>query len=326
MTPVAPRTPRPRVKRVSAQHTQERVRSNQRRHRARRKDYIATLEEKLVEAEQTISTLRDQIETLEATSKRCHHYQNDQNRVNHPPPLLPQPQSLGPLADTVGEAFLSSSVAAGIEDLGAWTLPALASSKSPVSDDLPGSHLEAIISPPAKSPQALISKAQPYEFITKLPLTIPSVSTFSPRAATELTFTDVSYQSVTETGSLLPETVLPDQILPLEASCCSIDPSRGTESTVNTVTHMPPIPSQGTPLSLPTYVLKPAIEASSGRDSTMLCSEAYILIAQQNFKGISETDVATWLWDGFRDSISPEEGCRVTTDILFTLLAFISDT
>jgi hypothetical protein len=175
-------------------------------------------------------------------------------------------------------------------------------------------------------PQALISKAQPNEFFTNLPLTIPSVSTLSPRAATELTFTGVSYQAVAETESLLPETLLPDQILPLKASCCSVDPSRGIKSTVNTATHMPPIPSQETPLLMPTYVLKPTIEASSGRDSTMLCSEAYILIAQQNFKGISETDVATWLWDGFRNPISPEEGCRVTTDILFTLLAFISDT
>ncbi|EWZ78564.1 hypothetical protein FOCG_18070 [Fusarium oxysporum f. sp. radicis-lycopersici 26381] len=126
MAPGSPSTPRPRTKRVSAQHTRERVRNNQRRHRARRKDYIATLEEKLGEAEQTILSLRDQVEALQAT--------NDQNRANCRTPLPQQPQSLGgtsspPLAGTDGEAFLSSSVAADTEDFGAWKLPA-PSSKS----------------------------------------------------------------------------------------------------------------------------------------------------------------------------------------------------
>ncbi|KAF5131329.1 hypothetical protein E5D57_007684 [Metarhizium anisopliae] len=61
-------------------------------------------------------------------------------------------------------------------------------------------------------------------------------------------------------------------------------------------------------------------------ESTMPCSEAYILIAQQNVKGVTQEDVATWLWNGFRRSLQPGEGCRVQTDILFSLLAFISDT
>ncbi|QKD57263.2 Trappc4 protein [Fusarium oxysporum Fo47] len=288
MAPGSPSTRRPRTKRVSAQHTRERVRNNQRRHRARRKDYIATLEEKLGEAEQTISTLRDQIEALQATLTRYRHYQNDQNRAN---------------------SFLSSSVAADTEDFGAWKLPAPASRKSLVSNDLPGPHLKAS-----------------YESITKLPLAVGSASTFSPRAAPELTFTAVSYQAVAETGSLLPETVIPDQVLTSTTSCCFSDPSSGAQSTVNTINRMPPLPCQEIPLLMPAYVLESAIEANSYRESTMLCSEAYILIAQQNFKGISQRDVATWLWDGFHSSLPQGEGCRVNTDLLFSLLAFISDT
>ncbi|RSM01358.1 hypothetical protein CEP52_008617 [Fusarium oligoseptatum] len=48
------------------------------------------------------------------------------------------------------------------------------------------------------------------------------------------------------------------------------------------------VPSQETPLQMPAYMLEPAMEAyyqeEAYSESTMLCSEAYILIAQQNFK------------------------------------------
>jgi hypothetical protein len=58
----------------------------------------------------------------------------------------------------------------------------------------------------------------------------------------------------------------------------------------------------------------------------MPCAEAYILIEQQNFKGVHQKDVASWLWTGFRMSPNPAEGCRVKTDLLFSLLKFISET
>ncbi|KAK2007928.1 hypothetical protein LZ32DRAFT_650883 [Colletotrichum eremochloae] len=64
---------RSRGKRVSAQHTLERVRNNQRRHRARQKEYIATLEAKLGNAERTISALEHRVESLqsELAQLRC---------------------------------------------------------------------------------------------------------------------------------------------------------------------------------------------------------------------------------------------------------------
>jgi septal ring factor EnvC (AmiA/AmiB activator) len=55
-------TPKPR--RVTSEDTRDRVRNNPLRHRARRKEYIATLEDKLHEAERTISALRSQIHDL----------------------------------------------------------------------------------------------------------------------------------------------------------------------------------------------------------------------------------------------------------------------
>src|SRR6478735_3378748 len=57
--------PQRKIKRVSDEHTRDRVRNNQRRHRARRRDYIATLEGKLEEAERTISRLKEHIKELE---------------------------------------------------------------------------------------------------------------------------------------------------------------------------------------------------------------------------------------------------------------------
>ncbi|KAF2675883.1 hypothetical protein K458DRAFT_397551 [Lentithecium fluviatile CBS 122367] len=53
-----------RKARVTPEHTLTRVRENQRRHRARRKDYIATLEEKLAQAEQQLAEARAEIEAL----------------------------------------------------------------------------------------------------------------------------------------------------------------------------------------------------------------------------------------------------------------------
>ena len=335
MPPGPPSTPRPRTKRVSAQHTRERVRNNQRRHRARRKDYIATLEEKLCEAEQTISSLRDQIEALQAALTRYRRYQNDQNRADCRTPLLQQPQSEGgtsspPLAGTHGEAYQPSNVVSDTDDLGAGKLPAPASTDPLASDGQPGSDVNTLIFPPAESLQALIPVAQSSEPVTGPLLAIGSASTSSPRSAPELTFTAASYQAVAEAGSLLSETVIPDQILAPTTPCCSSDPSSGAQLTADTINRMALVPSQETPLLMPAYMLEPAMEAyyqeKAYSESTMLCSEAYILIAQQNFKGMSQGDVATWLWNGFRRSLEPGGGCRVNTDMLFSLLAFISDT
>ncbi|RSL89721.1 hypothetical protein CEP51_001100 [Fusarium floridanum] len=330
-----PSTPRPRTKRVSAQHTRERVRNNQRRHRARRKDYIATLEEKLGEAEQTISSLRDQIEALQAALKQYRHYQNDQNKANCLTPLPQQPQSQDgtsspPLAGTHGEAYQASDVVSDTDDLGAWKLPAPASTDPQVSDDQPGSEVNALIFPLDESLQALIPIAQSSEPVTgPLPALGSASKTSSPRSTSEPTFTAASDQAVAEARSLLPETVIPVQILTPTTPCCSSDPSSGSLLTADTMNRMALVPSQETPLQMPAYMLEPAMEAyyqeEAYGESTMLCSEAYILIAQQNFKGMSQEDVTIWLWNGFRRSLDPGGGCHVNTVMLFSLLAFISD-
>lgn len=319
MAPGSPSMPRRRTKRVSTQHTLERVRNNQRRHRARRKDHIATLEQKLGEAKQTISTLRDQVEALQAALTRCRRQPHDQNEADCRTLQPQQPQSQDgtsppPLTDTHGEVVQAYGALSDTEDLGAWELPAPAFTEPLTSDDQPGSEVNALIPPPTESLQALIPIAQSSEFVPEPPLDTESASN----------------QAVAEAGSLLPATVIQDLILTPTTPCCSIDPSSDSQPTVNTTNRMALIPSQETPLIMPGYVFQPAMEAyyqaNLYGESTMLCSEAYVLIAQQNFKGMNQGDVVTWLWNSFRRSLQPDEGCRVNTDMLFTLLAFISDT
>lgn len=52
--------------RVSAQHTLDRVRENQRRHRARQRDYVVVLEQKLDKTEKLLEEARDEIRALKA--------------------------------------------------------------------------------------------------------------------------------------------------------------------------------------------------------------------------------------------------------------------
>jgi hypothetical protein len=56
--------PRSQRSRVSAEHTLNRVRENQRRHRARQRDHVASLEQKLAETEKLLEEARTEIALL----------------------------------------------------------------------------------------------------------------------------------------------------------------------------------------------------------------------------------------------------------------------
>jgi hypothetical protein len=58
--------------------------------------------------------------------------------------------------------------------------------------------------------------------------------------------------------------------------------------------------------------------------STTRCRDAYFIITQQNYKAIDSSFIHKWLEPGFRGAIAEGDGCRVDTDLLFTLLDFIS--
>jgi hypothetical protein len=60
----SPAKGRKRGKRVSAKHTLDRVRNNQRRHRARRKEYIESLERQLAISERLLNDARSEVHVL----------------------------------------------------------------------------------------------------------------------------------------------------------------------------------------------------------------------------------------------------------------------
>jgi hypothetical protein len=262
---------------VTAQHTLERVRNNQRRHRARQRDYIATLEHKVSQAEQSVTALRDQVDALQAelalaqfptqvgqVASGCpvlpDQLQRDES--GRSPPSLPSPQEIG---------FQAFGLLPEVADLGVLTLSSSCSASDlalQTSDD-----------------QLIIGG----------------------------------------TKTLLSATATPDPTATTTGSCCS--EGRSSKPDDNKTDERAVVLS-GENL-LPGYVVEPATEAyyryNTEGESTMLCAEAYLLIEQQNFRGVSQKDVATWLWHGFRKSVRRDEGCRVKTDLLFSLLAFISD-
>ncbi|EKJ75839.1 hypothetical protein FPSE_04019 [Fusarium pseudograminearum CS3096] len=122
----------PKSKRVTAEHTRDRVRNNQRRHRARRRDHIATLEERLHEAEQTISKLRVQVDDLEDALRG-----NNSRRISTA--ILAEPEDLGiqeAPAVVDGHDLLLPSTGIFTEDHDSGEINVLG------SDNLPGINIE----------------------------------------------------------------------------------------------------------------------------------------------------------------------------------------
>ncbi|KID86250.1 Trappc4 protein, Sedlin [Metarhizium guizhouense ARSEF 977] len=295
MDPELPSMPRRGTKRVSVQHTQERVRNNQRRHRARRKDYIASLEQKLIEAEHTILTLRTQVEALQAPSTRRCSQRHDQDEQNS---SMPRPD--------IVDVFEAYNAVSGMRNLTAWDPHVLASTEPFISSNQPRSEVN---SPISVSPTLI---AQSSELETE------------PLQGTRL----APGQAVAEPDSLLPTTVIQNHV-PAPTTTCRSNNDLETDSQVTAKTKDSEaiVLDQDTSPIMPRYL--PERETCyqvRPYESTIPCSEAFILITQQNFKGMEQGDVAAWLWDGFRKPNQPGEGCRVQTGILFSLLAFISDT
>ncbi|KAJ4114775.1 hypothetical protein NW768_011329 [Fusarium equiseti] len=227
--------PQAKAKRVSAQHTRDRVRNNQRQHRARRRDYIATLEGKLEEAERTISNLRKQIKDLE-----------DGNSA---------------LGAALPKGNMDSTVASASDSMNLGMVVGSATENHDFAEPVLGNSLASHTDP----------------FIISPTLTPAPIFTYStPGHSSEPTNHEASRYS---------------------------------------------LPSLQISSSTPTFLTT----NSSCQESTILCSEAYILIAHQNHKGLSESAIAAFLWPSFRASTFPNEGCRVATNSLYTLLSFISN-
>ena len=326
---------RPKTKRVSSQHTLERVRNNQRQHRARRRAYVTTLETKLSEAEQSVADLRRQVEALQAEHAQCNQYTN---RELFPIPYDDTPPSSLPGA-TLGTTLRVSEPRVDTMTFGDAVPPPAASSTTnlAVLGNLPISLFDGLGNPRHDPDEAVpepvhdVHKSlavrrtlhQSCESIAASVESMESISALGSHAAPDL----FTFAATSET--LLPATATSDRLLNAIGTCSCCGASANSQEKVNSLDPISLVRNPESPVLPPDYVAQLSMEAyfkpSANDESTVLCSEAYLLIAQQNLKGVSQEDVTTWLWNGFRKSVRPGWGCRVKTDTLFSLLAFISE-
>ncbi|KAK1993198.1 hypothetical protein LX36DRAFT_714805 [Colletotrichum falcatum] len=321
---------RPRGKRVSAQHTLERVRNNQRRHRARQREYTAALETRLGDAERTVSALEQRIESLQAELRRLRCRGGDggvhAGQRGASPALPLGGRGAAPDAVFDGETAEAAGLCATLP-----TLPYSLGEPSFEPRTRAGADTLALadgvgdpwaVSPRTQSPEAAAVPRAPILYDVSCALepgpAVPPV---------QFTSTD---------GILLPAPAALDgswahTVLPH----FSRHPPFGTGCSLNLSGQQNPrarlaSPGSPPPLCLPGHVFRSAAEqlpeaADAGREPpTVPCSQAYALIARRNARNVGPEDVAAWLWSGFRASLRDGEGCRVTTDLLSSLLEFIS--
>ncbi|WDK23597.1 hypothetical protein CGRA01v4_14889 [Colletotrichum graminicola] len=303
---------RSKGKRVSAQHTLERVRNNQRRHRARQKEYTAALESKLGDAERTISALEHRVESLqsELAQLRCqsinavfssmHAGQRDTSSV------IPSsgPSTTFRPSDTIvnEETFDATALLT--------TLPILSRSFREFSSE-PQTEISADIFALADGIGDLCATSPRIESLESIAR--PWASALSPRFD--------AFYALEPSPTMIPaRSTGADRSLPPSATLDG--------SWMQTVNPGARLPSPRSPLCLPGYVFRSTMEEISetdvGREPTVLCSQAYALISRRNAKNLGPEAIATWLWSGFHASLRAGEGCRVTTNLLSSLLEFIS--
>ncbi len=232
---------------VTAEHTLNRVRENQRRHRAKRRDHVAFLEQKLAETEQLLEEAKAEIVALKAA------------------------QIPGPAQKVI------------------------------LSPEIP-----AVDAPSVEKPTELI----PIHQNDHLSITCPGIQ--------GLCFITTDIPAISPTKLTSPKTSislqpqLPPLLLPNTATgpppCCS------DESTA---------PSRDDPFDVQcsTCKMRPPPDPS---ESTTLCSQAYILISQQNFRNLDLETIREWLANGRRRAQREGEGCRVENGVLLRLLDYIS--
>lgn len=295
------------------------------------------METKLSEAEQTVADLKLKVEALQAEQAQCN-LCNRRKLSALPHDDTPQASLGAALGTTVRVHRPHTDVMAFDDAVPQPADPLPTDLTDPVnfpislSDNLGPRHdcdaaaSEHVVDDVAKS-LALHRPLHPTlgEAMAGSARAMGSISTLSSHVAADLlTF------AATTSETLPPAAAISDQLFHATAcSCCSssCNPQQHKVDALDTMGGLVRAPETSPPLA--GYITLSLMEARFGAsvdgESAMLCSEAYLLIAQQNLKGLSQEDVATWLWSGFRKSARPGWGCRVKTDTLFSLLTFISE-
>lgn len=237
------------------------MRENQRRHRARRKDYIASLEAKLAETEAQLAAAHAEIAILRRERE---------------------------------------------QDIDADTRLAAATSAASLDANL-HSEMLALERLVDSLPTPVLGETM----TMTIPLPPPLPISTDPSSPAALSHTPL-VSALIESTSSLPITTPPGP-----PPCCEDPPPSSS-------------PSLSTTLSLTLTTPSPECSSCHTRpapaptESTTLCAQAYVLIAQQNFRGIDAGTIRLWLGQGYRRARREGEGCRVENGALFRLLDYIS--
>ncbi|KAI9736671.1 MAG: hypothetical protein M1834_000875 [Cirrosporium novae-zelandiae] len=271
-------------------HTLVRVRNNQRRHRARRREYISSLEEQLHDTEKRLEEAREEIKSLKlllvnSNEKRIgpdevpsitsdlvgndsgvisSELENGYNASEITTDLsIPGPEDTSIAA--VGTEYNFNEIEPRVEAIDnmveGWT-------NNPILDDL-GSPFTSIS---GSTSMTSISTMNPIFPLMSSPFSISEMTTFVPVLAMNL-------EENSSESFLTP-------------SCCSSADSCRLPT---------PIPTE----------------------PTTLCSIAFTHIQARNIRGVDPVTIKMWLSEGFRKGRWEGEGCRVENSVLYALLDFI---
>ncbi|PGH13071.1 hypothetical protein AJ79_03908 [Helicocarpus griseus UAMH5409] len=271
----------------SHDYTLTRVRNNQRRCRERRRQYIATLEQKVEENERLLAEARAEIASLKSQLIEC--------RARHA--HLPEPSSVSvnSAAVTVSSGERSEDEDGSGNENESPVLSAVAGEdsyggsliNSAFYQQLTHNDTDNILSPPTL-PEEISSEQYP--------------------SLTSAILSQADMLDGNPFDAIIPETWA-GPTLPASLSAISS-----------------PTPSalRLQDLTLPTTPSNCYYANSPDDESTTLCSQAFVFITQQNFKGVDISVIERWLSRGFRQAKNPGEGCRVENSLLFQFMEFAS--
>jgi hypothetical protein len=289
------------TRRKTPAHTLIRVRNNQRRHRERRREYISSLEQKLQETQGLLAQSKANVAALKAELEIW------KSRING-----------------TGEYFDGSTGSTlTLDNVGNPPTLFPVKRQPTEAEQQQGSRVDVLrqispLAPYSESPSetAFVTTAVtpdlPAAISTTIDFRITDLSTLSIVPSPEPSPTSLTGRP----GS--PQYHTPSAFPP---RCCSLVDEPPTAPFVGTTMHSSSAPEAQDVTLLPSacHTYPP-----SDLESTTLCSQAYILIAQQNFRGSNEYTIRSWLYQGFRRAKGHDEGCRVENKLLFGLLDFIS--
>lgn len=288
-----------RRSRVSAEHTLNRVRENQRRHRARQRDHVASLEQKLAETEKLLEEARAEIAVLKAGGCVTGEQQQGLQRQDISNDQGGERERFVE-GDDMDISTCTSQKMPGVGTTSSQQTSLLALTSiqpdrliDPQLASYPDVHVPDMsdLSFLSGSSFYLPSPSSTQSNISLLSPTSTSTSTKDPSLDSHLTVTNTTTLTITGPPPCCNDPPTPTSPPPtntLECSSCSTKP--------------PPSPSE----------------------STTLCAQAFVMIGQQNFRNLDPDTIRLWLAQGLRRAQREGEGCRVENGALLRLLDFIS--